>query len=893
MTQRSPDDFKDELDAHLALEADALREEGLPDEAAAAAAKRALGNRTQIEERFHERLHWRPWSELRQDVRQALRLLRRSPRFAVAAVATLALGVGANTALTGAIDEILWSPLDVPRADELVVVHTIDRRDGRYPPVSIPDYEDLRQRIVSLSGLAGYTRAERRLDFGGERVMVGSESVTPNYFDVLEVRPVLGRAFEAADNAGPGGRPVVMLSEALWTTRFGRDRGIVGRRLVIEGEPFEVIGVVPATYGRAHNVFWISPPEIWLPVATLARFLEPGRGEVLFRTRGAGLLGVLFGRLASGVTARQAQAEIETVVSAMPRERGSLAGSGVLVVPAGHAKFYPGYRRAFGQRLAIVGLIGVVVLVLACSNLANLLLERTTRRRQELALRSSLGAGRARLVRQLLTESLVLGVPGFLVSLLVAYALLRLLSAYPLALGVPLMLDLHVTNRIVLLCFLTSVAVVLTFSLMPVLSATRRNLAAIAVSRDVSRRSRLAYGLVAVQVALSAVLLAGTLLILRTITAAHDMDLGFQVERLVGLEQQRSSSFRGEQETVPDGILDPERWGVPGLAAVALASPSPLYGWTSPARIRDASVPSSSPVESDEIRATSGFFDVMQMPLVQGREFRPGEGIDPVKDRAGRNAAPVVILSRDLADRLWSGQSAVGRFVIGSWSKEPAEVVGVVADARYVNLWHAPRPTVYRPFAPTSSWGGEILIRTTVPPGVLLPQIERAWRAMSPDLGASVRAGDTYVFDAAASQRLMSRLVAVFAALALVVASIGLYSAMAWFVERRRREIAVRIAIGGSPAAIARRIVAHAGIVSASGAVLGLGVAVAFAPQLDALTRAAASFDAMSVPAAAPPYDVVAFAVAAAGLALVCLSAAAIPAARAARVDPAEVLKGE
>jgi predicted permease len=891
VTRRTPDDFKAELDAHLALEADARRAEGLGDTEADGAARRALGNRTRIEERFYEGARWRLLAEARRDARQALRILGRSKRFAAAAIATLALGVGANTALTGAIDTILWSPLNVPRADEVVAIHALDRKDGRYPPVSILDYEDLRQRASSLTGLAGYVRSPRQIDVGGERTEIGSEFVTDTYFDVLEVRPILGRAFETADNTGPVGRPVVMLSERLWRGRFGRDAAVIGRQILLDGEPFDVIGIVPATYGREHNIFWQTTPEIWLPIATFSRFITPGRGEFVFRTRGAGIL-QLFGRLAPGATIRQAQAQLQTIATTLPRP-GTLTGAGIEVVPAGHAKFYPGYRRSFSQRLALIGLIGVLVLVLACSNLANLLLERTTRRRQELALRSSLGAGRTRLIRQLLTESLVLGVPGFLASLLVAHLLLRLLSAYPLALGVPVMLDLHVTARVVLLCALTSVIVVLAFSLVPVLRATRFSLAAMAVSRDAAAagRSPLAHALVAGQVALSAVLLAGALLMVRAIAAAHGTDLGFQTDHLIGLEQQRSPGFRGEQETVPENILDPARWGVPGLAGVAMAAPSPLYGWTADGPISDPAAPTSTPIFGDQVWATPGFFDVMRMPLLQGRDFRHDEVIDPSGDRALDPAALVVIVSRDLAERLWGGRPAMGQFVVGPWGRKPAQVIGVVADTRYVNLWNAPRPTVYRPLSPTSD--GEILIRTTGPPTALLPQIERSWRTMSPGLGASVRTGVDYVHGASASQRLIGQLVAVFAALALVVASIGLHSAMAWSVERRRREIAIRMAVGGSPVEIASRVVVRACLIAGLGAVFGLVAAAALAPRFDVLIRTAASYDGLVAAGAASPYDLVAFAGTAGSLALVCLIAAAIPAARAARVDPAAVLKSE
>jgi predicted permease len=877
MTPRPPDDFKDELEAHLALEADALREEGVADADAPAAAQRALGNRTRIEERFHERRRWRVWDELRQDVHQAVRVLGRSPRFVAAVVATLALGVGANTALTGAIDEILWSPLDVPRGHELVAVHRVDRKSGAYLSTSYPDYDDLARRTTSLGGLAGYVRAPRQLDVGDERVTVGSEWVTTNYFDVLEVRPILGRAFETADNAGPGGRPVAMLSEALWTNRFGRDPGILGRPLLVDGEPFEIVGVVPATYGRAHNIGWGSPPEIWVPVATFARFVPGDRGEAILRGRGAGdELLLLLGRLSAGATPRQAQAEIETIVSALSREPGGRAGVGVEVLPAGQAKFYPGHRHTFGRQLALLGLAGALVLVLACANLANLLLERTTRRRRELAVRASLGAGRTRLVRQLLTESLVLVVPGFVVSLLVAYGLLRLLSVYPTALGVPLAPDLHVTSRVVLLCLLTSLGAVLAFSLVPILGATRSNLSAMASARDGvaagAHRPALTHALVVAQFALSAVLLAGALLMVRAIAAVDDANLGVRTDRLLSLSIRPSGGARGALERLPEGVLEPQRWSVPGIEAVAVASNRLLGGVRAVGQVRDRDVPTAEPIACDVQWVTSGFFDVLGIPVLQGQLF----------DLSDRADVPVVVVNRALASQLWHGERALGRLIEGAQGSTPAEVAGVVADARYVTPWDPQRPTVYRRLSTTSRLAREILLRTSVPPHTILPQVERAWHAMSPDLRLSGRrAGADHVRLAMRRQRLTSQLLATFAAIALIVASIGLYSAMAWFVERRRREIAIRMAVGGSPVAIARRIVMRAGVVAAAGAVTGLAAALALAPHLTVLTRAAS------------PYDAVAFGGAAAALTVVSLAAAGIPAARAARIDPAATLKSE
>ena len=588
------------------------------------------------------------------------------------------------------------------------------------------------------------------------------------------------------------------------------------------------------------------------------------------RTRTDDLL-QLIGRLTAGVSARQAEAEVTTIASSLG-SADEARGIGVEVIPAALAKFYPGHRPAYSRQLALIALAGAIVLLLACSNMANLLLERTWRRRQELALRSSLGAGRARLIRQLLTEAVVLAVPGFMASLVVASVLLGLLNVYPAALGVPLLPDLGLTPRIVVLCLLTSLLAAIAFSLVPVLAATRVNLASAASSRDQvaapgSIGPRLMHLLVVAQVALSTLLLVGALVMARGIAAAYDADLGFQTDRLISVSLSRSAGPRGTAERTPDGVLNPERWGTPGISAIAMASERPLGGVRASGPVRDRASPASEPISTDVIWVTDQFFEVMQIPVRLGR--------------SSFGDVPEVVINQTLATRLWGDQNPIGRSIEGAQMSRPAEVIGVVADARLITLWES-RPTVYRPLDPNGRLAGHILIRTSVPPQSLVPAVDRAWRAMSPDLPMSdIRAGDGHIRSATDSQRLAGRLVAMFSLIALAVASIGLYSTMAWFVERRRREIAIRMAVGGSPSAIASRVVMRAGMVAVAGTLFGLATAAALAPQLAAVTRNTS------------PYDPVAFGAAGAALAIVCFVAAVIPALRAASVDPAVMLKGD
>jgi predicted permease len=466
--RRKDQDFAAEIQAHLDLETDRLRQEGR----AEGDARRVFGNVAAAQERFYESRRSMWIEHLWRDVRYAIGTLRRSPAFAVAAIVSLALGIGANTAIFSAIDEILLRPLAVPQPHQLAQVYSFNRKTATYVSTSYPDYADFRRRAESFQQLSAYVRMPLNVELGGqgtERVTV--EAVSDNYFDMLRIPPIDGRTLRADDDV-PGAPAAAIVSEELWRTRFHAAPGLVGKSIRIEGYPFTVAGIVPNRFSGM-NLNWATPPRLWIPLRTTPLVL-PGMGAANVFDNRAALWLVLTGRLKPGVSAAGAQAELQTIAASIAHTDASANRDFTAVVfPLSRSKFWPSYRTAITNSLAAFGVACGLVLLLACANVSNLLLERALSRRREFAVRLAIGAGRSRLVRQLLTESLTLAVPSCAAALLVAQGLMKLLLRFPNALGLPLSLDLTVEARAMLFCVALSLATTVLFGLAPALQATR------------------------------------------------------------------------------------------------------------------------------------------------------------------------------------------------------------------------------------------------------------------------------------------------------------------------------------------------------------------------------------------------------------------------------------
>ena len=863
--RRSDKDFAAEIQSHLDLEQDALRAQGVAEAAARTAARRAFGNPTAAQERFHEHGRWLWRDHFLQDLRFAARTLARSPGFAAAPILTLALGIGANTAIFSAIDDALFRPFRLPHPQELAQVYSFDKQSARFVSSSYRDYEDFRSGARAFRQLAAYVRLPLAVTFREHTELVTVEAVTGNYFDMLELPPLVGRTFRAEDDA-PGAAPAALISETLWRDRFGSTPSILGQSITIEDHPFRIVGVVPRRY-TGINLNWDEAPLAWIPLH-LSPLVVPGFGTAdVFRRRDAQWL-VITGRLNPGYSLAAAQAELQTLATSFARSEPADRYLTAVAYELSRSKFWPSYRRTVSLTLLVFAVAAGLVLLLACANVSNLLLQRALRRRREFAIRLALGARRGRLLRQLLTENFLLAAPGFVLAIAIAQGFGKMLRSFPGALGLPLMLDLSIDGRVLAFCALVSLAALLLFGLVPALQAAGlgvppalQNASAISGSRD-----RLRQALVVVQVALCVTLLMGGSLLGRTLLEAYRADPGFRPAHLLFIEfnvpqtvVRSLTRVRAFEEVLPRRMAS-----LPGVESAAIAD-EPLV----PARLK---VSINNEMAAEWSKSGPGGLRTLGIPMVRGREF-------DWDDRD--NSPPVVVVNQALAARLAPGGDAVGR-TIRVGSGPPVQVVGVVADSKYHTVWDAPQPHLYQPLLQVRPISPAVAVRTRGRPEELISTIRRQWDQLAPGVQlVGIHTGAEQIEHSLAPQRAAAALLGGFALLALMLAFIGLFSAMTCSVTERTREIGIRVALGARPETIVRRVMAKALSLTAAGIGVSLPLSLVLARLLASEIPNLSSSNTASF--------------AAVGIAAVSILAAAawLPARRAARVDPVRTLRCE
>ncbi len=808
---------------------------------------------------------------LLQDLRYAVRMLARSPGFTVAAVLSLALGVGANTAIFSLVNAALFAPLPVREPEGLVRLYTSDSRNPGYSGTSLPNFRDYAEQARgSIQGLAAYDWVPLSLVNGGEPELVFGQIVTANYFDVLGVRPVLGRSFTPVEDQRP--EPVAVLSHALWKRRFASDPGVVGRSVDMNGLSFTVVGVAPPQFtGLDVGV----RPELWVPMGLHAQVI-PDDAEVSDDRRT--LQFSVVGRLAGGVSVEQALATVKTVgerlAVAYPAENKDRGG---VLSPLATATLDPEARST--ARLAAAALMTIVglVLVIACANVANLLLGRASARRREVSVRLSLGASRGRLVRQLLTESALLSVSAAALGLVVASwahsLLLRLRPESPIAIDLGRGLDLRVLGFALLLAVLAG----LLFGLAPALQSTHGDLASDLKARGAESggrgAGRMRNGLVVAQVALSLVALAGASLFARSLQNARRIEPGFDVGRLAvlsfnlgaqGYTPARGASFYRE--------LIERASRLPGVESAALATHEALFGGgfgrtVFPEGVTGDSVGTFVLVNtvSPHYLATAG------TPLLRGRDI---EAID----REG--GARVAVVNEAMAKRYWPGADPIGRR-FHFFGTEPYEVVGVAKDSKLWTLDEEPRACAYVALAQNYSPAATLYVRSERPSAqlaALRAEIQRLDERL-PVFG--VGSFRERVEASLWAPRMAAGLLGAFSGLALTIASIGLYGVMAFSVSRRTREIGLRMALGAAPRDVMRLVLGSGLSLALAGIALGSLAALGLSRAISGLLYGVPSVDAVT-------FGVV-------PLVLVAAASVAcyVPARRAMKVDPVVALRAE
>ncbi len=806
------------------------------------------------------------------EIRYGARTLRRNPAFTAAAAVTLALGIGANTAIFSAIDEVLLRPFPLPDPDQLAQVYSFNRKTAGFVSSSYPDYEDFRRRVHSFRELAAYARLPLNVTIGGHAERISVEAVTDNYFAMLRLPPLAGRAIGSEDE--PAGATVAAIGERFWRQRFAGDPAVLGKTIAIEDRRFTIVGIVPQRF-RGTNLNWNQPPEIWIPLHASALVVPGFQAADIFHRRLPWL--VITGRLRPALTVAQGEAELATIAADIAREQPSTNRDlTARVFSLSRSKFWPAYRDSLTRSLVVFEAAAGLVLLLACANISNLLLQRALKRRREFAVRLAMGAGSAGLVRQLMIESLMLAIVGLGGALLVAQGLEQVLRHFPGALGITLALDLSLESRTLLFSLGTAIVATVLFGLVPALQAARPEIwpalkesgnTPLARSRDWLRK-----GLVVVQVGLSVVLLTGGALFARSLFRAYAVDTGFGEKNIsiadfsfpVSAPLERVRNFR-------QALLE-RAAAFPGVQSATLAS-TPLL---SPAHTTYELSGGTVAVLANGDMVGPDFLRTLGIPLIRGREFTPRD--------AGQTIT-VAVLNQTLATHLWPGEDVVGRTVLLRQGAGPAirvEIVGIARDAKYHSVWERPEPHFYLPILQSRLAGAYLVLRPRERPEELFAPIRRQWDSMAPGVPLlDVSTGRDALNRSLGPQRAAAALLAGFALLAILLAAIGLYSVMAHSVAERTREIGIRVAIGARPESVVRAILARALTLAAAGLLLGV------AGSLAAGRIIASKLNDVS------PYDPGAFSAVAALLAMVALAAAWIPARRAARIDPAVTLRCE
>ena len=802
------------------------------------------------------------------DLRHATRRLRRSPGFTATALLTVALGVGATTAMFSAVHGVLLKPLPYPEPDQLVMIRGASKAlPGRPGVISYPDYLDWKRQARSFEGLAALFPFDLALAGPAGPERLAGARVTASFFTVLRVTPALGRLFPE-DVDGPGRERVVVLADALWR-RLGADPALIGGTLALDGDRYAVMGVLPASFRPPRE---IERAEVFEPLA-----LEGGALE----ERGNRFL-VAIGRLRSGVSVAQGRADLAQVALRLEKEHPDHdAGSGAMVESL-HADTVGELRRPL---LVLMGAVGFLLLI-ACTNTANLVLPRALARRREVAVRAALGAGRARLVRELLTESVLLGLLAGAAGVALAYLGLQALASLAPK-PMPRLQDMALDGRVLGFSLAVSLLTGAAFGLFPALSASRADLRT--ALHDSGRspapaRHRGARLLVVAEIALSLVLLAGAGLLLESFRRLLSIDPGFDPEGVLTV----ATSLPPARYPRPDqraGFYAEivERLSArPGILSAAAITALPVGGGSTIATRFTvegrAALPPGQRPRADFNAVTDGYFRTLRIPVRKGRVFTDA-------DRRGSPA--VSIVNEALVAEVFPGEDPVGqRLRIGvstdAGDPETFEVVGVVADVRPFG-WVGPvRPQIYVPHAQQSWPFMSLVVRTSGDAGALAGLVRRELAALDPEQPApDVRPLSALASDALAPNRFVLALLGAFALLGLSLATVGVYGVVAGAVERRTGEIGLRLAVGADSRDVLVMVMSHAARLAAAGVGLGLLAALALTRVMKALLFGVSATDPCT------------FGAVAAVLIAATLLASYLPARRASRLDPARVLREE
>ncbi|HJU89493.1 MAG TPA: ABC transporter permease [Gemmatimonadaceae bacterium] len=867
-------DVEDEFAFHLAERARELEARGYSPAAARDEALRQFGDFDDAliycrdidarRERGAMRIEW--MSEIRQDVSFAWRTLMRAPGFALVAILTLALGIGANTAIFSVVNGILLRPLPFHEPDRLVMVAqaTAEHPRTTNSPANVMDWRTMN---ASFSGMAAWLSSSRNLTARGlDAERLEAAEVQTELFEILGVRPLAGRGFrpeEAEFNA----EKVVLLGEPIWRSRYGSDPRVVGTTMVLDGVAHTVVGIIPEKQAYPRGA------QIWLPLRFDPEWLPKSRGAIYLRT---------VARLKPGVSLQQADAEMKAIAGRLEREYPESNAKYTAVVIPMHEWIVGDLRKPL---LVLLGAVGLVLLI-ACTNVSNLMLVRASGRETEIAVRTALGAGRGRLVRQLVTESAVLSIIGGLAGVLLAVwgvrALVRIAPE-----DIPRLDAVRVDPTVLFFATLAALLTGVVFGLIPALHAARPDIGSAlkegargSGARPASRRLR--NTLVVSEIALAVMLLAGAGLLIRSFRELVQVDPGFRAENVMtftlSLPEEKYEEL-SSQSLFIDQLVERLR-AVPGVKATAASIGLPLTGFSFSFSFEIAGKP--KPPDGEEPSAqvrlvTPDYFRTMEIPTIRGRTFTPA-------DRWG--SQQVLVATESAARRFFPGEDPIGKRITFGWGRDSlrlgGEIVGIIGDVRQSELSKAALPEIYAPFAQWPVDFISVVMRTTGEPNAVVNGARNALRELDADLPMyNVRTLEAVVSESVARPRFYMLLLTSFAAVALLLSAIGIYGVIAYLVSMRTRELGIRIALGASNGDVLRLVLREGVVMASAGLVVGTIGALALSRLLSGLLFGVA------------PTDPLTFALVAATLAAVALAASFIPARRASRLDPLVAIRAE
>jgi predicted permease len=858
-------ELDEELRFHLEKEVEQNVARGMPPGEARRAALVSFGGVEKIREECRDARGVRAVEDLWQDCRYGVRVLRKNAGFTAVAVLVLALGIGANTSLFSVVNAVLLRPLPFPGAERIVWFDGVQQARGiTASNLSPADYADWGEQAGAFESMAAYVTGSANLsDEAGEPERVARVSVTASFFSTLGVGPALGRALSPGDES-PGAEDVAVLSHALWQRRFGAGQGVLGSRIHVNGRPVTVVGVMPPGFDFPRESL------MWTP-------LKPEKSA---QKRDNRYLNVL-ARMKPGVTVEEAETEVGVISSRLGQQYPETNGGWSVRLTRLHERTVRDVRASL---LLLLGAVGFVLLI-ACANVANLLLARAAGRRREIALRTALGAGRLRVIRQLLTESLMLAALGGAAGLILSLFLTDLLVAISPG-SLPRLDEVGMDWRVLGFTAGLVCAVGLLFGIAPALEASNPNLSE--ALKEGSRgssggrgRNRVRAALVVAEVALSMLLLVGAGLLIKSFLQLRGANPGFDPENVLTMRVNLPSTRYPEPQQRASFFQELARRleAAPGVEAVGAAISLPLGGTT--LSVSRAFVREGRPLATEHAFdaaynvTTPGFIKAMRIPLRSGRDFT---------ERDGKDAPPVALINETLARREFPGEDPVGKRLT-AWRDEQfaREIVGVVADVKMRQMEGEEGPQVYVPLAQNATWGSlSVAVRTTVEPESLARAVREAVLAVDKAQPVfDVRTMEEVRSASVANRRLVVILFGVFAALALLLSSVGLYGVISYAVAQRTHEIGIRMALGAQKKAILRLVLGQGMLLTSLGVGAGLVAALALSRLLSSLLYGVSATDAATFT----------------GVALLLTAVAAvacyIPARRAMKVDPMIALRYE